>query len=241
MKIGESKPVRDTQPVRTGSSRAQQTDGATQGRVISDNTTIMGIPETELTPKVRDAIMALMQELDRFRQELDVAKKRIAHLETIADQDTLTGILNRRGFVGAMNRVKSYADRYDTPASLVYFDLNKFKPVNDLYGHAAGDEVLRRIAEILTQNTRDSDVVGRLGGDEFGVILVNSDLPTAEAKAKQLAEAISAESYNFDGKTEHVHAAYGVYTFIKGEGLDETLAKADKKMFAAKQASNSAR
>ncbi len=241
MKIGETKPVRDTQPVRSGSSRTQKTEGTAQGRVISDNTTIMGIPESELTPKVHDAIMTLMQELDRFRQELDVARKRIAQLETIADQDTLTGILNRRGFIGAMNRIKSYADRYDTPASLVYFDLNKFKPVNDLYGHAAGDEVLRRIAQLLSQNTRDSDVVGRLGGDEFGVILANSDLPTAEAKARQLAEAISAESYNFDGKTEHVHAAFGVYTFVKGEGLDETLAKADKKMYAAKQASKSSR
>ena len=80
-------------------------------------------------------------------------------------------LLNRRAFVRELTRYISFAGRYNTPASLIYFDLNHLKKTNDTLGHAAGDAVLAHFTEVLTAHVRDSDSVGRLGGDEFGVLL----------------------------------------------------------------------
>lgn len=233
MKITDSKPV-NVMPVSGGRAPAGAAQIA-EPRPTADSASIMGIPAAEFTPKVRDAIMNLMQEVSRFRDELDTAKRRIEHLEKLAEHDTLTPILNRRGFVREMNRVKSYADRYNTPATLVFFDLNDFKPVNDAFGHAAGDQVLQRIAEALVENTRDSDVVGRLGGDEFGVILVNINAEAAKNKAQSLADVIAAQRFTTGGKEYSVTAAYGAYALVPGDDPAQALARADEAMYASKR------
>ena len=111
-------------------------------------------------------------------------------VERLADQDALLPIANRRAFVREMSRLASYSERYHTPASLVYFDINGFKAINDIHGHAAGDAALQSVAELLVQHVRESDTVGRLGGDEFGVILVHADEAVANTKAQSLADAI---------------------------------------------------
>ncbi len=235
MKITDSKPIGGVRGVATAATakvRAGQT-AALNGP--GDSASIMGIPEAEFTPKVRDAIMNLMQEVDRFRRELERAKNRIDHLEKLAENDALTPVLNRRGFIREMTRVKSFVDRYNTPAALVFFDLNNFKPVNDMFGHAAGDEVLRRVAAVLVDNTRDSDVVGRLGGDEFGVILVNSSADVAGVKAQKLADSIAALRFVTDGKAYSVSASYGAHIFEPGDDPAQALAKADEAMYASKR------
>lgn len=234
MKITDSKAVSGLRSVAApaaGGRAGQAAPAATPG----DSATVMGIPEAEFTPKVRTAIMSLMQEVGRFREELDSAKRRIEHLEQLAEHDALTPILNRRGFVREMTRVKSFVDRYSAPATLVFFDLNDFKPVNDKFGHAAGDQVLLRIAQVLVENTRDSDVVGRLGGDEFGVILVNTNADVAGAKAKKLAEAISEQRFITDGREYAVTASYGTYIFRQGDDPAQALAMADEAMYASKR------
>lgn len=234
MKVSESKavgPVRTSAPV-AGTARSESAGV----RTPVDTTSIMGIPEAEFTPKVREAIMSLMQEVDRFRHEIDSAKRRIEHLEKLAENDALTSVLNRRGFVREMTRIKSYADRYNAPATLVFFDLNSFKPVNDEFGHNAGDAVLQKVASVLVENTRDSDVVGRLGGDEFGVILVNNREDAAIVKAQKLAEAIAALRFTTNDKTYAVTASYGTHTFEPGDDPAAAIAKADRAMYASKRA-----
>ena len=234
MKITSSKPVSTVQGA-AAPGRAAPAKGALRASGPADSASIMGIPEAEFTPKVRDAIMNLMQEVDRFRQELDHAKQRIEHLEKLAEHDPLTPVLNRRGFIREMTRIKSFVDRYNTPAALVFFDLNNFKPVNDSFGHAAGDQVLQRVAQVLVENTRDSDVVGRLGGDEFGVILVNNRADVAAIKAQKLAEAIAALQFNAGGKKYGVSASYGTYICEPGDDPVQALAKADEAMYASKR------
>ncbi|MGK2873736.1 MAG: GGDEF domain-containing protein [Alphaproteobacteria bacterium] len=239
MKIADSKAVagiRGATPAGAVKARSGSVQAAGVG-APSDSASIMGIPEAEFTPKVRDAIMNLMQEVDRFRRELERAKSRIEHLEKLAENDALTPILNRRGFIREMTRVKSYVDRYDTPAALVFFDLNNFKPVNDAFGHAAGDQVLQRVAEVLLKNTRDSDIVGRLGGDEFGVILANNHADVAAVKAQKLAEAIAGQRFMTNGKEYGVSASYGIYIFAPGDDPAHALAKADEAMYASKRKS----
>ncbi|MEQ1890792.1 MAG: GGDEF domain-containing protein [Alphaproteobacteria bacterium] len=235
MKITDSNPLASARPSAAAATAKVRSGQAPVGREPVDSTSILGIPEAEFTPKVRDAIMSLMQEVDRFRQELDRAKSRIEHLEKLSENDALTPVLNRRGFIREMTRIKSFVDRYDTPAALVFFDLNNFKPVNDRFGHAAGDAVLQRVAEVLVENTRDSDVVGRLGGDEFGVILVNNRADVAAVKAQKLADAIATLRFSTNGAGYGVSASYGTYIFEPGDDPAQALAKADEAMYASKR------
>jgi len=204
-------------------------------RAVADTTSVMGIPEVELTPKVRSAIMALMQEVDNLRRELDRSKQRLADLERLADQDALTPVINRRAFVRELSRVIAYAKRYDTMSSLIYFDINGFKAINDTYGHACGDAALMHVVDQLSRHIRDSDVLGRLGGDEFGVILAHADQRQAAEKAAQLARAVAARPLTWEGTSIVLEVAYGVYNFKPGENAVEALAAADRAMYAHKK------
>ncbi len=203
---------------------------------IVDSLSIMGIPAHELTAKVRDAIMTLMAEVDRMRGEVEEQRARIAYLERLADQDTLTPVVNRRAFVRELSRFVSYGERYGTPSSVIYFDLNGLKAINDTLGHAAGDATLQRLAEILTENVRESDIVGRLGGDEFGVLLAHADEAAATEKALQLVDSIENTTIDWNGTPILLKVAFGAYTFKGGENASEALAEADKKMYAQKNA-----
>jgi diguanylate cyclase (GGDEF)-like protein len=208
---------------------------ATASAKPADVSEVLGIPEAEFTPRVRDAIMSLMAEVERLRRDLDRTKARLEAVETMADQDGLLPLLNRRAFVREMSRVISFAERYEVPASLIYFDLDGFKAVNDRYGHAAGDAALAHIANLLTGNVRESDLVGRLGGDEFGVILAKADQEQAEKKARSLAELFRANPFVWEEKPVALSFAYGVHGFKKGEDVDVAMANADKAMYAAKR------
>jgi diguanylate cyclase (GGDEF)-like protein len=188
----------------------------------------------ELTPRTRRALDRLEAEVHGLRQELEQARRQIAELEDLADRDALTPLLNRRAFVRELARVLSFAERYGLTGSLLYFDVNGLKQINDGLGHAAGDAVLSHIARILSGLVRDTDVVGRLGGDEFGVILAQSDGVAAAAKARELARAIQAEPVVHDGRAMRVRVAFGVHSFAAGERAKEALAAADRAMYLRK-------
>jgi diguanylate cyclase (GGDEF)-like protein len=116
---------------------------------------------------------------------------RLRRSEELADRDTLVPVFNRRAFERELNRVISFAQRYEVQASLIYFDLDGFKQINDRFGHPAGDAILLAVGETLAANIRESDLVGRVGGDEFAVILAKAGPEDARRKGAQLAEAIS--------------------------------------------------
>jgi diguanylate cyclase (GGDEF)-like protein len=236
MKVGETRPagpVGRTRREREAASRYAGAQALNESAPL-DNASIMGIPENELTPKVRNAIMTLMQEVDRLRQELEQTSARLSKIEEVANQDTLLPVPNRRAFVRELGRVISFSQRYQTPSSLIYFDINKFKDINDSYGHAAGDAALAHVAHTLMENLRESDLVGRLGGDEFGVILVKADTEQAREKAQSLAAQISAEPVVFEGSEFFVDVSYGTTTFDEGSSPKEAMAAADKAMYAHK-------
>ena len=115
--------------------------------------------------------MVLMGEVDNLRKELQQTREKLEEVERTADQDQLLPLLNRRAFVRELTRYIAFTGRYGTPATLIYFDLDGFKQVNDTFGHAGGDAVLSHFAQTLQADPPNSDVVGRLGGDEFGVLL----------------------------------------------------------------------
>jgi diguanylate cyclase (GGDEF)-like protein len=196
---------------------------------------VFGIPENEFTPSVRDAIMTLMHEVDRLRHDVQVAHQRLEDAARAADQDMLLPILNRRAFVRELSRSIAFAERYGTPSSLLFFDLNNFKSVNDGYGHAAGDAVLKHFADTIAMQVRDSDVVARLGGDEFGVILAHVSPDQAAKKADSLAHALRTRPPQWRGKTLPIGFSYGVYELRAGESADAAMAYADQAMYAQKK------
>lgn len=206
-------------------------------RRISDVTSIMDIPEGELTPKVRSAIMTLMTEVERLRDELKQNKSRVERLEQLADQDTLAPIANRRAFVREMSRIMAFSQRYGTASSVLFFDVDGLKAVNDTHGHAAGDAVLLFIANVLKENIRESDIVGRLGGDEFGVLLAQADKQGANEKAASLAKAVADKDFDWQGTMLPVSLSFGAYSFMPGEDVSTALANADRAMYDNKRRS----
>lgn len=200
-----------------------------------DVATLAGVPQAELTPKVRAALERLMSEVGHLREELELAKRRIQHLEDLADQDVLVPIANRRAFVRELSRLMAFAERYQSQGSVLYFDINGMKEINDSLGHSAGDAAIRHVAETLIGNVRASDVVGRLGGDEFGVILSQADQDAAKAKAENLAAAITAQPVAWDGQHLEIQISYGTYSFTGGESVDDALAAADEAMYRQKR------
>ena len=207
----------------------------------ADPAAVLGIPECELTPKVRATLAGLIGELRHLRLDLEREQQKAHHLETLADQDTLTPSLNRRAFIRELSRMLAFAERYRTPSSLVYLDVNEMKRINDGFGHAAGDAALHHVASALVENVRSFDVVGRLGGDEFAVLLVQADSGCALAKARTLVEAIEERPVAWNGSELHVRVAFGVHTVSRGEPVDEALDAADRAMYARKKAPTSPR
>ncbi len=236
MKIEGNRPSRVGATNRAGSpNRASASAPASAGHQVQDSASIMGIPEAELTPKIRSAIMTLMEEVASLREELNNNRGRIQHLERLADQDSLLQVYNRRAFVRELTRAISMTERYGAPSTVIYFDVNNMKQINDTHGHPAGDAALRHVAETLVEQVRDSDVVGRLGGDEFGVILYQIDADIAQKKSGQLAQEIANNPVPFNDTELNVKVTFGAYTFNGVEDAGQALAEADKAMYERKQ------
>jgi diguanylate cyclase (GGDEF)-like protein len=242
MKVERNSPVRSTRSVAQTAyaKRVDAAAGPANLESVGPAASVLGIPEAEFTPKVRDAIMGLMSEVDSLRRELAQTRAKLDEAEKTADQDGMLPVLNRRAFVRELTRTIAVTDRYNTPASLIYFDLNHLKKTNDTYGHAAGDAVLAHFAEVLTANVRDSDYVGRLGGDEFGVLLSHANQMQALKKADRLAATLQASPIQWNGHTIPVSFAYGAFELKSGDSPDVAMARADQAMYEQKKAQRSA-
>jgi diguanylate cyclase (GGDEF)-like protein len=235
MKVGRSEGAPGAQKAARAYAKSKVTETAAVPAVTSVTASAFGIPEAEFTPRVRDAIMTLMHEVGRLRQEVEHAKARLEDVAKTADQDMLLPVLNRRAFVREVNRFIAFAERYRTPSCLIYFDLDDFKSVNDAHGHAAGDAVLTQFAETILGQVRESDIVARLGGDEFGVILAHVRRDQALKKAASLAAALTAHPAHWRGVTLPIKFSYGVHELQAGESPDAAMAHADKAMYAQKK------
>jgi diguanylate cyclase (GGDEF)-like protein len=188
-----------------------------------------------MTERVQSAILSLMNEVDSLRREIDQTNRRLRDSEDVADTDPLLPIPNRRAFVRELNRMISFAERYGTSSTLMFIDLNDMKLINDKYGHEAGDKALFHVARLLADNVRTTDVIGRLGGDEFGVILAQADEQIGAEKAQSLAELISKHPIQLRDDTVEMSLAFGVYTFKSGDEPNDALNKADKAMYENKR------
>ena len=195
---------------------------------------LFGISDSELTPAVRAAIAAMTGEISELRNKNASLTQALETAESMADHDALVPLFNRRAFVRELSRLIAFSRRYGLDASIIYFDLDGFKSINDSYGHSAGDKVLNAVADVLIQQTRESDLLGRLGGDEFIAVLTSVKSSTANEKALQLAKAIKNISIEHEGNSLKIDASVGVTTLEHDETAELQIARADEAMYAAK-------
>lgn len=174
-------------------------------------------------------------EIARLRAEVEALRARAEAAEAAADYDVLTPVLNRRGFVAAMQRTMAYCTRYNVPAVLLYLDLDGFKGVNDRLGHAAGDAALVRVAGLLLDNVRATDAVGRLGGDEFGLLLLNAGIDEGREKAAGLKTALEEADFRYDDRPAPLAGSFGVRAFAGQTDVETWLAEADAAMWVRKR------
>lgn len=155
-------------------------------------------------------------------------------LREFAHRDALTGALTRRYFLTESARMCELARQKRLDVSVIMLDVDHFKAVNDQFGHASGDEVLRSLTAACTANLRDIDLVGRLGGEEFAVAIAHP-CETAARTAERLRRAISRLQFTFDDAPMRITASFGVAPVRPGESdLAPALARADKALYRAK-------
>jgi diguanylate cyclase (GGDEF)-like protein len=150
-----------------------------------------------------------------------------------ATTDDLTGLVNRRRFIEALESEIVRAQTFKSPLSVVLGDLDHFKRVNDRYGHHVGDEVLRRFSDLVREHLRDVDVPGRLGGEEFAILLPETAAPGAVAVADRVRRSLG-ELRPTPDREDEVTASFGVAQLLPGETGDELLRRADVALYRAK-------
>jgi len=219
-----------------GAAAAKRGAQGVAAALTLDEARFLGVPEAELTASVRAAINLLAAELEELRGEVRRLKARLMEAEAAAEEDPLTGVKNRRGFLRELRRAAAFARRHGAVASLLYLDLDGLKGINDRQGHGAGDAALKALAARLLGHVRESDVVGRLGGDEFAVLLLQADADQARAKAESLAQLLEEEPAVFENVLLPLSVSYGVRQLDPGAEPEEALAAADAAMLAMKQA-----
>ena len=160
------------------------------------------------------------------QQRVATLEARLAYLETQVVSDELTGLLNRRGFLSVFARANAAAKRGSAGGVLVVCDLDGFKQVNDRYGHAEGDDLLRQLGNILRRKTRKMDAAARLGGDEFALMMANVSIATARCKCQWLEKVIG---------TIGLGVSFGLAAFDGEEGEDIVMHRADMAMYAEKR------
>jgi diguanylate cyclase (GGDEF)-like protein len=170
----------------------------------------------------------------RLRTQLARAMARIDELQASADTDFLLDIPNRRGFERELIRSIAYIKRYHASGALIVLDVDRLKPINDAFGHAAGDQVLKDIAATLSRQVRSSDVIGRLGGDEFALLLWNLSETDAKAKAASLEEAVDRLTFVFRGRAVTAGASAGVAILGPHAEARKALEEADSAMYIRK-------
>ena len=214
---------RQTELVATVSLLTDLLDHTAAGPDTPDIETLRNVAELALT----SAIEAERKLKDHDRQ--------IAELERLAVTDSLCGVLNRRGIDQVIHGALAAARRYDEQGVLALIDLDGFKFVNDTYGHAVGDIVLKQVSRILVENVRETDAVGRIGGDEFVVLLTRVPWEDGLNRARALEEQLNTTAVNINGLTIMLRASVGTQVYGSGDDGITILSQADEAMYEAKR------
>lgn len=183
-------------------------------------------------------VQALLRENDILRREVEGLQARVVELESLAGEDPLVGLANRRCFVASLEAVIGRVARYDVQASLIFIDVDGLKAINDCYGHSSGDAALVQIARLISEVVRPSDHVGRLGGDEFSVILEQADELSGWQIALRIVESVMASELSVSDTSIRLSVAVGVTPINADDDAKAVLHRADEQMYRIKKKSS---
>jgi diguanylate cyclase (GGDEF)-like protein len=178
----------------------------------------------------------LIREIGSLRGKVAQLQDQVRQLDLLAHEDSLVALPNRRGFLRALELLIDRVNRYDEKAALLFVDLDGLKLINDTFGHQAGDEALVQVARMLVGGVRKSDIVARIGGDEFAILLGHADEDSALETASRLVDLIAACEFVHDGQELPLSVAIGA-AVIQGDDTPEAaIARADHEMYRRKAA-----
>src|SRR3954447_16314236 len=181
-------------------------------------------------------VQRLVQEISRLRGQVAQLQERVEQLDRLAHQDSLIDLPNRRGFMRELERLIARVDRYGIDAAILFVDLDGLKMINDTFGHRAGDGALIQVANLLASGVRHSDVVARIGGDEFGILLESSDEDAAHETASRLVDLICGCEFMHDGDALPLSVAIGVGMIDALDTAETVMERADEAMYLRKAA-----
>ena len=190
---------------------------------------------TDSVTDIKDADR-LMAEIGRLRAQIAQLEERVEQLDQLAHQDSLINMPNRRGFMRALERFVDRARRYGENSAMLFVDLDGLKMINDSFGHQAGDQALIQVAEMLVGGVRRSDVVARIGGDEFGILLAHADEDSAQDTASRLINLIADCEFSHEGDPLPLSVAIGVGMIGPDDEPECIMARADEEMYRRKAA-----
>lgn len=181
-------------------------------------------------------VQRLVQEISRLRGQVAQLQERVEQLDRLAHQDSLIDLPNRRGFLRELERLIARVSRYNAVGAMLFVDVDGLKTINDTFGHRTGDEALIQVAHLLSSGVRKSDVVARIGGDEFGILLENADEKVAHETASRLVELIAACEVVHEGFSLPMSVAIGVGIIDATDTAEFVMARADEEMYRRKAA-----
>lgn len=182
---------------------------------------------------LEDAIV-LVDEIERLRAELARSEARLAELDRLAHRDALVDLPNRRSFLERLERILVRVQNHGARAALLFVDVDGLKAINDKFGHGAGDKALVQVSRSLVASVRGSDFVGRLAGDEFGILLEDLDELSAWQMALRIVETVDDCQFCIDGVCLPLSVAVGVGKIEPGDTAELVLARADREMYRIK-------
>lgn len=210
---------------------------------VSRITRELASAETHDTEVVVTALAKLIEANDQMQRKLSAAKvqlrkqtEKIGMYATEARTDALTGLPNRRALAEELARRHAECQCDGKPTSLLLMDVDHFKRVNDLYGHQAGDEVLRGIARELQRALREVDFIARHGGEEFAAILPDSSIVEARQVAERVRDALEHACFQFEGRALRATVSLGVAELLPDEDVSGLIKRADRALYASKEA-----
>ena len=197
---------------------------------------------SQLSRDLKSTIVKVKREINKTRKELEKSAQTINHLKEELEKlkektiiDELTQILNRRGIMEFLTREYARSKRFKSPLSVLMIDIDDFKKVNDTYGHTVGDKVLKTIAQILKTKLRATDVVGRYGGEEFLVVLPETDLQAALTVAEKLRTEVAKKAFKYKDQVFKVTISLGAAQLKEGESIEELINRADQALYTSKR------
>lgn len=187
---------------------------------------------TQLEHHVHERTAALSLANEALQQEIQIRTRIQEELQHLATTDTLTGLRNRRAFKEFAEMEIKRAERHGNALSLVMFDIDHFKRINDTFGHLIGDEVLVHVAKLIGERIRASEILARWGGEEFILLLPQTDMENAVHLAGELRTLMQANAFPQVGA---VTASFGVTQFSPGDSMDSLLHRVDIALYRAKE------